>query len=486
MGLAVMRTHTSRDRVTREADGVRHPGFIGIMACTLVALGGCAAPTAGGRPESVAPVLLVRGGVPDRAAHGVWRSRGYGLVLSVSPEGLRLHHETQAGCYPDPGGEGSLLESLVYFVPGTSPEERVFLSHPGETHYRFQRLSALPEACARQEAWTPPRLFDVFAATFSEHYAFFPERGVDWGARVAALRPRVTPATDARALFGVFTELLAGLEDAHTGLTGEAEGEALELTGGEGTTLPRVTAQGGQRAWLAAYREGILETVLKGAGHHVANNRIFHGRIGDLGYLNVVTMGGFAEGEPSLDEELRVLNAALDDALTTFQGARAVIVDVSNNRGGHDLLGRAIAARFTDSRRLAYTKRPRNVDVPTQPFHVEPSTGPRFTGSVYLLTSDVTVSAAEVFTLCMRALPNVTHVGTATRGALSDVLAKPLPNGWRMELSNEVYLDAKGALFEVRGIPPQHPLTVFPEDDLQGGHARAVLSLVELARQRAR
>jgi carboxyl-terminal processing protease len=208
--------------------------------------------------------------------------------------------------------------------------------------------------------------------------------------------------------------------------------------------------------------------------------------MGDVGYLNVVTMGGFSEGEPSLAEELRVLNAALDEALAAFQGARAVIVDVSNNRGGHDAVGRAIAARFTDSRRLAYTKRPRNVSMLPQPFHVEPFPGPRFTGPVYLLTSDVTVSAAEVFTLCMRALPNVTHVGTATRGALSDVLVKPLPNGWRMELSNEIYLDAQGALFEVRGIPPQHPLDVFPENDLQAGHARAVLSLVELARQRAR
>jgi carboxyl-terminal processing protease len=461
-----------------------------MAACALLV--GC---VTGKRPVAESPALLLRDGVPAEAARGIWRSRGYGLVLSISEGGSRLHHETSAGCYADPGGEDSLLESLVYFTPGASPDELVFVSHPGETRYLFQRLPALPTACGREEAWTAPRLLDVFAATFAEQYAFFPERGVDWSARVSALRPRVTAGTDARALFGVFTEALKGLEDAHTGLHGDADGEPLEFSEGQPLTVQRVAAEGAkrgassrdaQRAWLASYREGILQTLLKGAGHHVANNRVFHGRIGDLGYLNVVTMGGFAEGEPPLEEELRVLNAALDEALTSFQGARAVIVDVSNNRGGHDLVGRTLAARFTDSRRLAYTKRPRNVDVPPQPFHVEPSQGPRFTGPVYLLTSDITVSAAEVFTLCMRALPNVTHVGTPTRGALSDVLAKPLPNGWRMELSNEIYLDAQGTLFEARGIPPQHPLEVFPEEDLHGGHARAVLSLVELARQRAR
>lgn len=55
----------------------------------------------------------------------------------------------------------------------------------------------------------------MFALTFSEHYAFFRERGVDWGARVGAQHPSVKDGMDARALFGVFTETLKGLEDPH-------------------------------------------------------------------------------------------------------------------------------------------------------------------------------------------------------------------------------------------------------------------------------
>ncbi|MCY0997075.1 S41 family peptidase [Myxococcus sp. MISCRS1] len=462
-----------------------------VFLLLVAGLPGCATSPSRVRSTSAEPVLLVQDGVTAEAARGVWRSRGHGHVLTVSAKDLKLHHATAAGCYPQPGEEPGALSGFVHVMPDSAPDSLSLSAVPGDTRYLFERLPALPPECSANTEWTPPRLFELFAATFTEHYAFFAERHVDFSARVAALRPRVTDATKPRALFGVFQALTTGLGDAHTRIAAEVDGETLGHAEGEARTLERVDAEGSkagqssrdaQRAWLAAYRDGILQTVLKGAGHHVANKRVIHGLVGDVGYLNVVTMGGYVdEDDVPPREELRVLDEALDTALQSFQGARAVIVDVSNNRGGHDVISRAIAARFTDTRRLAYTKVPFNSDVPPQAFHVEPASGPRYTGPVYLVTSDITVSAGEVFTLAMRALPNVTHVGTTTRGALSDVLVKPLPNGWSVELSNERYLDPKGQLFEARGIPPQQELEVFPEDDLHEGHARAVLSVVDVA-----
>jgi carboxyl-terminal processing protease len=76
------------------------------------------------------------------------------------------------------------------------------------------------------------------------------------------------------------------------------------------------------------------------------------------------------------------------------------------------------------------------------------------------VTSDMTVSAGEVLTLALRALPQVTHAGEATRGAFSDVLEKTLPNGWIVELSNEVYTDNQGIVWEGRGITPEHAFSV--------------------------
>jgi carboxyl-terminal processing protease len=83
----------------------------------------------------------------------------------------------------------------------------------------------------------------------------------------------------------------------------------------------------------------------------------------------------------------------------------------------------------------------------------------------------------------MRALPNVVHVGTNTRGAFSDMIDKPLPNGWQLALSAEIYRDADGKNYEGRGIPPQFQRAVFPASDLFGGHARTVLAVMDDIRQ---
>lgn len=115
-----------------------------------------------------------------------------------------------------------------------------------------------------------------------------------------------------------------------------------------------------------------------------------------------------------------------------------------------------------------------------QPLFLEPVKRPEFSGPTYVLTSDVTASAAESLTLAFRALPTVTHVGARTRGALSDAFEKKLPNGWIVTLSNEVYLDHKGNSWEGTGIPPDHEWTVFDPTNPFSGHTPAVERAIAL------
>lgn len=448
------------------------------LACALVT----AAPGCG--PRSPDRVFAGRRTQPD--ARGVWRSQGYGWVLEVTPRDLRLRHESAAGCYLDPADTGELLELFGHRRAGPAGSLE-FFHYPGEPVFRFDRLAGLPPACTRPRESDARAVFEVFAATFTEQYPFFAARGVDWPARVAAGRARLASAPTDAALFAVLAEALRGLGDAHVRLGAIVDGHALAYEEDHSPTLAalerRAAARGAPvkevlRAWLRTYRDDLLARVLGGKGRAGANERIFWGLAAPrVGYLNVMTMGGFVEdGAP--EEELAALAAALDEALAGFADVDAVIVDVSNNHGGYDLVARELAGRFADARRLAYTKQAHGVDGPPQALHVEPSAGPRFAGPVYLLTSDVTVSAGEVFVLAMRALPQVVHVGGPTRGAFSDILAKPLPNGWQLELSNEVYRDPQGECFEGRGLPPAQALTVFPADDLDHGHASAVRELV--------
>lgn len=226
-----------------------------------------------------------------------------------------------------------------------------------------------------------------------------------------------------------------------------------------------------ERTWSQHYRNGIV-ALLDGGGHHVANRRILWGRIGRVGYINIVTMGAFSSGSAS--DGTAELDAALDDALTAFQGLRGVIVDVTNNRGGYDVISLRIASRFADRRRLAFEKQAIGATVPFQPFHVAPSASVRYLGPVTLLTSDITVSAGETFTLAMRALPNVRHAGKRTRGALSDQLAKPLPNGWILTLPAETYRATDGHMYEGIGISPN--LTT---RNSKGDHAASVAQIAK-------
>ncbi|MDI3286788.1 S41 family peptidase [Polyangium sp. 15x6] len=468
-----------------------------LLAGFCVLMTGCAASGPGGSspplapPAAAAPSPVIQGETTAKGVRGSWRSRGYGWLLTVSDKGLLLHHESAAGCYADPTGTAGLLEIFGYSQPG--PEGAVhFLSLPGETRYHFDRIDRLPPSCNDEKrAWDAPRVFEVFAATLAEHYAFFKERNLDWSARVEAGRAQVSPGMPERKLFDVLSTTLQGLGDAHVNLSAEIGAEVLSFEETHSQTLEllsaRARAEGRpakevERAWLRAYRDGILQVILGGKGHQAAKDRILWGFAAPrVGYLNVVTMGGYGD-HLSREKELSALDLVLDEAMSAFHGADAVIVDVTNNRGGYDLISRAIANRFADQKRLAFTKQAyRAKGMAPQAFHVEPSPRPRFTGRVYLLTSDVTVSAGETFTLAMRALPHVKHLGTTTRGAFSDVLEKPLPNGWKVEFSNEIYLDTEGQLFEARGVPPEETIDVFPKDDLSNGHTKAVLRLVQLS-----
>ena len=194
-------------------------------------------------------------------------------------------------------------------------------------------------------------------------------------------------------------------------------------------------------------------------------------------------MGGFTDTQtPGTPEwaaaELAALDTMLDEALTGFADADAVILDLSNNRGGYDAVTRALAARFTDTAFLGYRVSVPGAPEADQDYPITPYDGVRYTGPVYLMTSDVTVSGGEITTLMLRQLPNVIQVGGTTRGAFSTPLAKPLPNGWYLELSNEVFEDSDGHVFEGRGIPPAIMFDIYPEYAPIAGHKTAIERVV--------
>ncbi|PVM94229.1 S41 family peptidase [Caulobacter endophyticus] len=425
---------------------------------------------------------VVEAGSVPKPLQGVWKSRGYGWVVLFEAGGPSLYHLAGDDCWRDPRPEADPDGVLKLWRPGGAAIETA--GEPDGTVYRFDRLKALPAACSNTRPWTPQRRLAVVADTFAAYYPLSDERGLDWTARRREAFVALGPAPDDAALWKALGVLLRGIDDAHVALDGVIGGQPRTRRFGEAAAVMRAkAAPGGEAAWGRAWRAQVLAAPLLGSsgGREAAGGRILWGRKGEVGYLAVTAMGGF---DPRAgDDDTALLDATLDEAMAAFAGAEAVILDVSDNRGGYDVIARRIAARFADRRRVIGSKVAVGGDGAAQPLFVAPSERARYLGPVWLLTSQVTVSAGETFSLSMRALPNVRHAGEATRGALSDQLQKPLPDGWRFALPAEVHREAGGAVVEGRGIAPQVPIPVFPLGDPPidpQGHARALGRLLEL------
>lgn len=428
------------------------------------------------------------------ALDGIWMSDGYGLIAEIENGRARSYQIAGDICIPD----SSRWERLSGFLEGIdispAPDgQTALVAAPYAQHrIRVNRLPALPASCQTPVPDTPEGNFEAFAAFFAANYAFFDLYGVDWDRSVAAARQQVRPDMDDAALFGLMAEMMAPLRDGHLELEGSAGRQDLEFEPNVGRThlaLAAKAERSGRRerdvvdAFRRAFWVGnVRERILRGEGQTVGNGRIQYGMVeGDIGYIALVTVAGYESDRPDPDADLRATNQIMEDAITAFQsaGARAVIVDLSVNYGGFDFVSRAIAERFAAEPTYAYTKFAGDAEEPIRTrVMLSPNTGARFEGPVYVMTSNITISGGEILTMALRSLPNVTHVGEATRGALSDVLDRTLPNGWDLSLSNEVYLDHAGVAWEGRGIRPEIALDVFPDHDPIAGHWAAVQELL--------
>ncbi len=430
-------------------------------------------------------------GTLDERLHGVWRSRGYGWLAHVTADDFVLYDHGPAGTRRVSETKEDLLTWFGYFertgdvvvVGGKDPAN--------STTYTFDRLEALPESVATAIPSDPESVFEYFWRVMDAHYSFFDLWGVDWQARYEEYRPRVTAATTDAELFRVLRDALAGMQDDHLLLEAELDGvREIYSPGFARVLIP--TLREAFRAqdeiasfdrfvsrWRGRYKNSVATVLLDGDYQLEADGRVLWGRLGTIGYVNLLAMGGFAPSD-DMEVEVPAVHAAMGRILAGLADCEAIIVDVTQNTGGYDEVQLAIAAHFAREKTLAFTKFPAGIEgVEPQPFYVLPAEEHRFLGPVALVTSDYTVSAGEDFTLAMRALPNVTHYGMATCGSFSDVLPKELPNGWTVNLSHEVYLDGEGRHWEGKGVPPEVPLAVFDPADIENSHVDAIFEVAD-------
>ncbi len=466
-----------------------------IGASSMAWLMGCTGPQAAQIPaDQFGPDQPVTSAGPIQ--QGYWQSDGYGFLLALEDTALRAFDLTETTCI-ETDLDGVQLADFYDWVRISADQQVAQVWTTVEPHpTQYRRIESLPHQCDSEiERPTPRDVFDHFAAYMGEHYAFFDLYDIDWSERVQAGRARITPSLSDEELFEVLVESLDGIEDAHVDLEASIDGQARRFSPGDGNT-PLYVARHNQLTgapldnaasffngyWLTNIRDDILG----GDGGASENRRLQYGMASDrVGYVALLSVGVFAQGQAIDAMNNRIaFNTEMDRAISQLQdaGAEAIILDLSVNFGGFDYIAREAIRFFAQTPTFVFSKQALDTDnrmAPTR-FVIEP-TAQAFTGPVYIITSDATVSGGEVLTMGLRALPNTVHVGEATRGSLSDKLDKPLPNGWSISVSNEAYLDHQDRLWEGSGIPPQCALPVFDTSDPLASHRAAVATVIAWA-----
>lgn len=467
----------------------------------------------GGSDSSTTPTTqswsgpLVMDGKVNPRLEGAWRILGTGQLVEFKGDLISEYVQTTSACYPmyQPVSVNFAFEfnpqtKLVGTQSNGSERIDLHLADLAWSDATFEKLPALPSNCG-PAADTPHATLTAFAETMESQYAFFKERGIDWQSRKDTLLRSIPASAAHPEVFAVMAASLANINDAHVSLNSLRSPE-LAFNGASpkpsGRLLQEVfqtqteTRDYGQFLgdWMARTEQSIRAELTDG-GYQALGGALLYGKLpGNVGYLRLTQESGYrviAEGQP-LIKEMEQLGAEVDKAIAYLSGTDAMVLDLSFNTGGLEMYSVEVAGRFADKQRLASsTSYHRPEGRATQQRYVTPKGPKQYTKPVYMLTSDMTVSAGESLVLLMRALPHVTHAGEPTHGILSDMQHKHLPGGFSLTLSNQRLLDAQGISYESVGIPPKVPVRIFDtteHDALYTGQRDAIRSVVTMLGKR--
>lgn len=431
---------------------------------------------------AIAGGLIWVGARFDQDTRQIWRTDGYGMIFDLTGPMATVYE--QSGPYCLQTMRFPALKPVLRYGKGgtiTTSKDQLRLDVAGDYGpIRASAIDSLPTACTSPTARDPETVFEMIWHAMNEHYAFFDLYDVDWQDRYATYRPQVTAATTDDALFSVVTEMLTGLEDGHLFLNTQGGRFSPEISPEWIKDKPAIKAVLGQMEL----------TDVDGAG-------LSYGWLPDqVGYIRLKNM---------TIKSLSPIHAAgkaeqaMSKVLAALEGAQGIVLDNRWNPGGSDDISLAYAGFFAAETRPAFSKETRigdHIEGPTGGHNGDhsqdrygprtnvslmPSITPGFTGPVVLLNSGFTASAAEIFTMAMQDLPNVTVMGEATSGAHSDILDRALPNGWSLGLSHQRYYAADGKIYEDVGLSPDLP-RAFDRDGFTKGvdtllnEAQALLS----------
>jgi hypothetical protein len=459
---------------------------------------------------------------------GHWYAPAYGYVLSVSAEGgvftVKTYSVTENYCLLQNVDANLPLSDLKHkYLYSNSTRETLLESKgvypPG---VEYEKVEQLPVVCANNlqtlktdsgYVFDARKEFEIFWQTFNELYINFELRGLNWGEVYEKGVKSVGDIRNETELFNFLSTLIAPLGDGHVQLiraplTQNLDQSITAAFESEDTPFFGVSTQVTlYQKIINEYMQALgLEKELTDAQTEAANNyfltnylQIFDVIFGyanensdikeraageivwfktndNIGYLIIGSMADYTEGKSTIVSDIAsdvaIAEAAISEALKDLEDTDGLIIDVRVNGGGQDQVALTFVRHFMNQSRVVYSKSAGNGAwaTPTKNVVLDPQSDNLYLKPTAVLVSGDTASAAELFTIAMASLPQVTIIGERTAGEFSDILVKRLTSDIVFGISNETYLDTQGNNYEGVGIPADIAMPFGTLQEREGGY----------------
>lgn len=284
-------------------------------------------------------------------------------------------------------------------------------------------------------------VFDAFWNGIDTRYTYFELKNIDWDAAYVRFSKGVTNEMTDEALFDTLSVMIDMLKDGHSG----------------------IKAYFNEHKYIGFYRRGpenfderlLVENYAKGWGSKTGSLRHTSLNNGQIAYIHYADFS---------DE---ITDYDIDYLIEKYSNSEGIIIDVRNNFGGSASNIFKLVKRFIHTETHLFDSRLKNGPMHTDftaitASKLKPSTK-TYNGKVCVLTNRKVYSAASVFALAMREVPDVTLVGDTTGGGLGLPIGFELPNGWQVHCAGSQLLSVNGENLEL-GIPPDVQVDMTKED----------------------
>ena len=420
------------------------------------------------------------------SAETTWKTQGYGYVFHTVDNKTTAFDLTTKHCLENHFITDEFEQ--ISFIEETKKvnKDTRLLNFGGLFPLKLTKLDSLPAQCQSEKIvsikdknyeFNASIVLDVLMNNFEEHYAFSKDKNINWVEQRKLWQKRITSKTTQDELFSIIDDFLKELRDGHAILLNQDLDRLSHYSPRKWSFWGELKAHSVNYPEYSTYWELHTALIEKSQGNiknYIDKNYStlqYHDNFTlaktpqNIAYLKISNFDDFSNNDVKATKEVMEIFTPI------IKQSNGLIIDLRFSMGGSDLVAFSILSYLIDSELALGGKQFKTSTgySELQKIVVAPSKINHYTGSIVVLTSQKTPSAAEVFLLGLQARGNVTFIGERSYGAFSDALTKALPNGWGITLSNERYLNSHGDNYENIGLPVDHEFVFLDVENIESG-----------------